>query len=62
GVIGYAELKFHIEVLRTFDRRHHAFSCGTKRLFAMTTRPGLLRLPAGRLVAYPTHKTTPREE
>jgi hypothetical protein len=33
----------HIEVLRTFDRRHYAFSFGTKRVFAMTTRRGLLR-------------------
>ncbi|MDR2026402.1 MAG: hypothetical protein LBQ01_02435 [Prevotellaceae bacterium] len=32
------------------------FSCGTKRIFAMTMETGLLRLPAGRLVAYPTHK------
>jgi hypothetical protein len=28
---------------------------------AMTTRRGLLRLPAGRLVAYPTHKFSPLE-
>jgi hypothetical protein len=61
-VIGYAELKFHIEVLRTSGRRHYAFSFGTKRIFAMTTRRGLLRLPAGRLVAYPIHKNRLREE
>jgi hypothetical protein len=33
GVIGYAELKFHIEVLQTSNKRHHAFSCGMKRIF-----------------------------
>ncbi|MDR2026912.1 MAG: hypothetical protein LBQ01_05045 [Prevotellaceae bacterium] len=52
----------HIEVLRTSGRRHYAFSFGTKRVFAMTTRHGLLRLHADRLVAYPTHKNRPREE
>jgi hypothetical protein len=36
--------------------------CFVATLLAMTTRRGLLRLPAGRLVAYPTHKNRPREE